>query len=110
MALGAILNIMTLCQREKVMIDSGRCPTRIRSMADNAIGRETAGLVVWVAGLVIIGLMARDALGGKACIGSIGMTLGTVLNIMPLGQWEKVVIDGGRCPSGIRAMTGNTIG
>ena len=67
--------------------------------------------MVGVAGLIIIALMTTDTFWGKPGIGAIGMALGTILQIMALGQWEKVVVYTFGIPTKPkRIMTFNTIG
>lgn len=65
--------------------------------------------MVWIAGLVILILVAKHTIWG--CVGIIPccMALGTVLYIVPLGKGEEVVVYHGRRPSWICGMAGGTI-
>ena len=53
---------------------------------------------------VIIVLVAIDAIGREPGIGAIGMALGTILDVVALGQREKVMVDIGRSPPRIGGM------
>ena len=60
--------------------------------------------MIGVIGQVIIILMTANTNRGKSGVGTIGMALGTILQIMALGQWEKVMVDRRRGPTGTCAM------
>jgi len=93
MALVAVLDIMTLCKREKIVIDHSRRPPRTGGMAGDTIRGETGTLVVGVLRCRVIVLVATHTLRRSVGVVSGGMALGTILDIMALGKREKVVVD-----------------
>ena len=109
MALGTVLDIVPLGQREKVMIDHSWSPSRIGGMAVDTIRGKTVCLVVWILGRCIIILVAANTFRrGIGIIGG-GVAFCAILYIMPLGQRKKVMVNYGRPPSWIGGMAIDTI-
>jgi len=93
MALGTVLDVVAHGQWEKIMVYRSRFPSGIRSMARRTIIRKPGACVIRILRTGIIFLMATDTFGRRIRIVACGMALGTILNVMPLGQREKIVID-----------------
>jgi hypothetical protein len=76
-----------------VLLKIGRHPVRIGGMAGGTLIRKMQQLVIRVCGALVIGLVTGKTVSRGRGVVARGMATGAVLNIMPLGQREKVVPD-----------------
>ena len=79
------------------MVESGSEPCVGRlTMTGFAVDRESRLLMVGIGGLVIIGPVTIDTVGGSAGVPSVGMTQGAICNFMLSAQWpNQIVVEGG---------------
>ena len=99
MAFGTVLYVMALCQREKVVVYHGRGPARFRGMTVDTVRGKAGILVVRVLGGCIVLLVATHAFGGGIRIIACGVAFGAVLDVVPLREREKIVVDTAAVPS-----------
>jgi len=92
-----------------VMVKSGRHPPWVCGVAGGTICWEIGSKVVGIGRLVVICLMAIYTIGRGIGIVSRGMALGTILNVVALGEREKIMVDYRWRPARIRRMAGDAV-
>ncbi len=70
-----------------------RIPPGIGGVASGTVRRESGLDMIGIQGGLKIRLMAGQAFGRGVLIAAIGVTLGTVVDGVSQGQWEKAVVD-----------------
>ena len=93
------------------VIEGGRSPG-VRGVAGEAGGREAGRDVVRVLGGLVLGLVARDAVGGRARVLASHVTLGAVHALVGAREGESglAVVGEGRGPPGVDVVAGVALG